>query len=102
MSPRPIPLEVREKLSKLLPRLSSPFGERVATIAAIQRVLGTEGLDWHDFTAAFEQQQSAPPPPPFRSRANPDHDGEGLGPNDANTMDSRGFVFCALTVWMMR
>lgn len=60
MSPRPIPKQTRAKLTKLLPRLASSFdGERTATLAAIERVLTAEGLDWHDFTAAFFEQAPA-------------------------------------------
>jgi hypothetical protein len=56
---------VREKLSKLLPRLATSFdGERVAVLSAIERVLVASGLDWHHFTAAFATPASSPPPPP--------------------------------------
>ena len=43
---------VRNKVAKLLPLLSSDRdGERVGTVAAIDRVLKSEKLDWHDLAA---------------------------------------------------
>ena len=46
--------EVRAKLGKLVPRLASEFeGERIATVAAIDRVLKAAGFDWFDFTRAI-------------------------------------------------
>jgi hypothetical protein len=48
--------DLRGRLTKLLPRLASPFeGERVATVAAIERVLQAEGCDFHDLTQAVQQ-----------------------------------------------
>jgi hypothetical protein len=71
MSTRCIPPETREKLARLVPRLASTFeGERVATVAAIERVLAAEGCDWHDLVGAIqspEAQLSAPGHPPSRS-----------------------------------
>jgi hypothetical protein len=65
MSGRPISPHAREPLAKLMPRLASTYeGERIATVAAIERVLVAEGLDWHDFTAAIAQQPKVAPPPP--------------------------------------
>jgi hypothetical protein len=43
-----------QKLALLIPRLGSPFeGERLATVAAIERVLKSHGLDWHDLAGAI-------------------------------------------------
>jgi hypothetical protein len=43
---------VRGKLAKLLPLLSSDReGERAGTVAAIERVLKSAKLDWHDLAA---------------------------------------------------
>jgi hypothetical protein len=43
---------VRDKLAKLLPLLSSDReGERVGTVAAIDRVLKSAKLDWYDLAA---------------------------------------------------
>ena len=43
---------VRDKIAKLLPLLSSDRdGERVGTVAAIDRVLKNSNLDWHDLAA---------------------------------------------------
>jgi hypothetical protein len=54
MSPRPIPQKTRERLAKLIPRLTSPHeGEVIATVAAIERTLIADGLDIHDLTAAL-------------------------------------------------
>ena len=49
---RPLSSEVRDKLGKLLPILSSEHnGERVGAVAAIQRVLKNNDRDWHDLAA---------------------------------------------------
>ena len=62
---RPLPPEVREKLGKLLPLLSSPHdGERIGALAAIERVLEAGGFDWFDFTGAVTGAATTPPPPP--------------------------------------
>ena len=51
---RPLPPAVRDKLGKLLPLLSSDHnGERVGAVAAIERVLKSAGLDWHDLTGVI-------------------------------------------------
>jgi hypothetical protein len=43
---------VRNKIAKLLPLLSSDRdGERVGTVAAIDRVLKSEKFDWYDLAA---------------------------------------------------
>jgi len=42
------------KLALLIPRLGSPFnGEQLATVAAIERVLKSNGSDWHDLADAI-------------------------------------------------
>jgi hypothetical protein len=52
--PDPIPASTRAKLAKLLARLSSQFdGERVATLAAIDRIMAGAGLDWNDLAAVL-------------------------------------------------
>src|SRR5262249_46770604 len=67
MSARPIPPATRERLAKLVPRFASTFeSERTATLAAIQRTLRAEGLDWHDLTAAIQQASVQQRPPPSR------------------------------------
>jgi hypothetical protein len=44
-------------LSRLIPRLSSPFdGERLATVAAIERALRSSGIYWNDLAAAVSPQ----------------------------------------------
>jgi hypothetical protein len=64
---RPLPPAVREKLGKLVPLLSSNHnGERVGALAAIERVLKSAGLDWHDFTGWITAPPPAAPPPPPR------------------------------------
>lgn len=46
--------ELRDKLSKLIPRLSTDQdGEIVGTVLAIGRVLKSEGLDFHDLAKAL-------------------------------------------------
>jgi hypothetical protein len=48
---------VRDKLAKLLPLLSSDRdGERVGAVAAIDRVLKSEKLDWHDLAAQIRAE----------------------------------------------
>ena len=70
MTARRIPPEARERLGKLVPRLASSFEhERTATVAAIERVLQSEGLDWHDLTAAIQQPGTSPPPPSYGNDA---------------------------------
>ena len=62
---RPLPAAVREKLGKLLPMLSSSHnGERVGAVAAIERVLRSNGFDWHDLTGLITAPPAATPPPP--------------------------------------
>jgi hypothetical protein len=54
MPPRLIPQKTREKLAKLIPRLTSPFeSEIVATVSAIERCLAADGCDIHDLAAAL-------------------------------------------------
>ena len=50
-------------IRKLLPRLaSSNFdGDRLATAEAIERVLRSAGLDWHDFAATIGRARDEPP-----------------------------------------
>jgi hypothetical protein len=70
MSPRPIPKAVHDKLARIMPRLGSDSEpERIATVAAIDRVLKGAGLDWHDFTAAFGLQPTPPQHPPWEEPA---------------------------------
>lgn len=62
---RPLPPAVRDKLAKLVPLLSSNHnGERAGALAAIDRVLKSAGLDWHDFTGWLTAPTSAALPPP--------------------------------------
>ena len=71
---RPLPPEVRERIGKLAPRLASEFeGERIATVAAIDRVLKAAGFDWFDFTHAIATPTSsaAASPPPQQPRRRP-------------------------------
>jgi len=78
---RPLPTAVREKLGKLVPLLSSnQDGERVGAVAAIERVLKSAGLDWHDFTGWITAPPPIAPPPPPRQphSANPPEDELGM------------------------
>ena len=62
---RPLPTAVREKLGQLVPLLSSnQDGERVGAVAAIERVLRSNGFDWHDLTGLITAPPAATPPPP--------------------------------------
>src|SRR4051812_38855796 len=62
---RPLSAEIRERLGKLLPMLSSNHdGERIGAVSAIERVLKSAGFDWHDLTAAIVGATSPPPWPP--------------------------------------
>ena len=54
---------VRDKLAKLLPLLSSDRdGERVGAVAAIDRVLKSEKLDWHDLAAQITAEPAVQMP----------------------------------------
>lgn len=53
---------VRPTLAKLIPRLGSNHdGERLATVEAIKRTLGSAGCDWHDFAASVAQDHERRP-----------------------------------------
>ena len=68
---RPLPPEVRDKLGKLLPLLSSNHdGERAGAAFAIERVLKSHGRDWHDLVAAITTATPAREP----SRRQPTED----------------------------
>jgi hypothetical protein len=54
MTTKSITPKILDQLAKLIPRLASSFdGERLATLAAIQRILATEKLDLHDVVAVL-------------------------------------------------
>jgi hypothetical protein len=64
-----LPPVVRDKLAKLVPMLSSDRdGERIGAVSAIDRVLKSANLDWHDLAAQItagpvqEQPQEQPQP----------------------------------------
>jgi hypothetical protein len=79
---RPLPPEVRDKLGKLLPLLSSNHdGERAGAAFAIQRVLKSHGCDLYDLVAAITTATPAREP----SRRQPTED-------DSDTMDAKGLV----------
>jgi len=68
---RSLPPQVREKLGKLMLMLSSVHdGERAAAAGAIERLLKSNGCDWHDLAALIEAPEvqssarSSPSPPP--------------------------------------
>jgi hypothetical protein len=76
----PLPAAVREKLGKLVPLLSSDQdGERVGAVAAIERVLKSAGLDWHDFTGWITAPPAAAPPPPPPRQPRPADPEDELG-----------------------
>jgi hypothetical protein len=53
-------LPIADMLGKLVPRLATTHdGERLATVAAIDRTLRSAGLDWHHLAKAV----AAEPPP---------------------------------------
>ena len=80
---RPLPPEVRDKLGKLLPLLSSNHdGERAGAAFAIQRVLKSHGCDLYDLVAAITTATPAREPP---RRQRPTED-------DSDTMDAKGLV----------
>ena len=59
---------VRNKVAKLLPLLSSDRdGERVGTVAAIDRVLKSEKLDWHDLAAQITAEPAVQMPDEINS-----------------------------------
>jgi hypothetical protein len=52
----------RSKLAKLIPRLASNHdGEVIGTVAAIRRVLTSEGRDLHDLAAALTESHRERP-----------------------------------------
>jgi predicted nuclease of predicted toxin-antitoxin system len=64
---RPLP----PVIAQLLPRLGSNFdGEIIATAKAIERVLHSSSMDWHDLTKAI----TAPPPIPWQSNRTESHE----------------------------
>jgi hypothetical protein len=64
MPARSLAPPLRDKLGKLLPMLSSDHdGERVGAVAAIQRLLKSHGLDWHDLAASIIATPAAREPP---------------------------------------
>ncbi len=61
---------VRTKLAAIIPRLATNHdGERLATVAALQRTLAGAGNDLHDLAAAVAQE-------PATSRRREDHAGD--------------------------
>jgi hypothetical protein len=64
---RPLP----PVIAQLLPRLGSNFdGEIIATVKAIQRVLHSSSMDWHDLTKAI----TAPPAIPWQPNRTESHE----------------------------
>jgi hypothetical protein len=69
--------EIGTRLAKLVPLLSSNYpGEVAATAQAIERVLGSVGLDWYALADMVQaglhaKAQPAPPPPAARARPKP-------------------------------
>jgi hypothetical protein len=58
-------------LARLVPRLDSPHdGEIIATAKAIERVLHSSSMDWHDLTKAI----TAPPPIPWQPNRTESHE----------------------------
>jgi hypothetical protein len=53
------------RLAALIPRLATPFdGERLATVAAIDRTLKSADRDFHDLAAAIVGRPASVPPAP--------------------------------------
>jgi hypothetical protein len=51
-------------IAQLIPRLGSSFdGEVIATLRAIERMLRSNSLDWHDLTKALTAPLPLPRPP---------------------------------------
>jgi hypothetical protein len=70
---------VRDKLAKLLPMLSSDRdGERIAAVAAIDRVLKSQKLDWHDLAAHTAQPVERQPQPQPQKGGRPGMDSDDL------------------------
>ena len=58
---------VRDKIAKLVSLLASDrVGERVGAVAAIDRVLKSAKLDWHDLAAQITAKPVEEPPQPQR------------------------------------
>jgi hypothetical protein len=69
---RALPIEIRERVSKLMLLLSSSHdGERAAAAAAIGRALQGAGCDWHDLVSAVTTPASPAPSPSASKSATP-------------------------------
>ena len=80
---RPLTAELRDKLGKLLPLLSSEHnGERVGAVAAIERVLKSNDRDWHDLVALITTPAPVREPPRRQARRD----------NDSDTMSAEELV----------
>ena len=67
--PRQIPHDIRLRLNKLFPMLSSDkAGERDAAVMAMTRALKGAGFDWHDYTAAMNGASAPHSAPQQRPR----------------------------------
>lgn len=65
-----LPATTCAKLAKLVARLASDFeGERVATLAAIDRILSGTGIDWNDLAAALTAEPDEAEAPAAASSA---------------------------------
>jgi hypothetical protein len=68
---RSIPLEIRERLNKLLLLLGSNHeGESAAAASKVTALLKQHGLDWHDLVGSIgEAARAAPKSPPRKAEA---------------------------------
>ncbi len=66
----PLPAEIRPKLAKLFPMLSSDKAfEVAATAAAIGRTLQAAGADWHDLSQIIDGNSEPEPSKPVKHSA---------------------------------
>ena len=80
MPVRPLSPAVREKLGKLMPlRSSNQDGERVGAVAAIERVLKSNGFDWHDLTGLITAPPAGAPAPPPPRQPRPTNTEDDIG-----------------------
>lgn len=68
---RSIPLDIRERLNKLLLLLGSNHeGESAAAAAKVTALLKQHGLDWHDLVGSIgEAARTAPKSPPRKAES---------------------------------
>jgi hypothetical protein len=67
-----IPASISARIAAILPRLGSNHdGEVIASVRAMQRILASANLDWHDLTATFQSGAATAPTLPSQKKGRP-------------------------------